>query len=63
MAMTGNDPGPLGGSFEEFLAERGVREEVYRTALERVRAWQFEATRDRAKLGKNGRAGQEDEGQ
>lgn len=50
--MTDNDPGPLGQSFEDFLTEQGIRDEVYSTALKRVLAWQFETARKNAKLGK-----------
>ena len=31
----------IGGDFDDFLREQGIREEVTATALKRVIAWQF----------------------
>lgn len=43
----------IGSSFEEFLDEQGIREEVYSEAIKRVLAWQLEAARDRQSLTKS----------
>jgi hypothetical protein len=43
---------PAGDSFESFLEEQGIRDEVYSGAIKRVIAWQFEEARKAASLGK-----------
>lgn len=35
----------IGSSFEDFLEEQGIREEVYSEAIKRVLAWQLEQAR------------------
>lgn len=42
--MTGMDAG-VGSSFEDFLEEQSIREEVYSEAIKRVLAWQLEQAR------------------
>ncbi|MFC7333901.1 helix-turn-helix domain-containing protein [Rhodocista pekingensis] len=44
--MTMNTPSdPAGGSFEDFLDDLGIREEVYGAALKEVVAWQLDQAR------------------
>jgi len=50
--MASNDSGPVGGSLEEFLAESGIRNDVYDAAIKRVLAWQMEEARKAAAITK-----------
>jgi antitoxin HicB len=52
MSMGKQNIGPAGDSFESFLEEQGIRDEVYGAAVKRVLAWQFEEARKAANLGK-----------
>ncbi|MFV3130039.1 Fis family transcriptional regulator [Niveispirillum sp. KHB5.9] len=48
---------PMGDSFESFLDELGIKEEVYGVAVKRVIAYQLEAARNGADLSKSAMAG------
>lgn len=52
MARRKRDPGPVGESFESFLEEQGIRDEVYEHALKAVLAWQLDQEMKRQKLSK-----------
>lgn len=43
----------IGSSFEDFLEEQGIREEIYSEAIKRVLAWQLEEARSRQSLTKS----------
>jgi hypothetical protein len=47
-----NEQSPLGDTFDRFLEEEGILEEVHAGAIKRVLAWQFEEARKAARLGK-----------
>jgi DNA-binding Xre family transcriptional regulator len=42
------DPGPIGSSFDDFLAEHGILEECTTHAVKAVFAWQLDETRRKA---------------
>ncbi|WP_051677178.1 helix-turn-helix domain-containing protein [Maridesulfovibrio frigidus] len=46
----------LGSSFDDFLMEEGIQEEVTRNALKRVIAWQVTQAMESAKLSKTAMA-------
>ncbi len=50
--MADTDNAPVGGTLEEFLAEIGIRDEVYEVAVKRVISWQFEEARKAQALSK-----------
>jgi len=60
MSTSDRDPGPLGGTLEDFLAEEGLAEEVYGEAVKNVLAWQFEEARKALGLSKSELAGRLD---
>ncbi len=47
------DPGPIGRSFDDFLAENGILEEVRNRAAKAVFAWQLEQARQAAGMSKS----------
>ncbi len=47
---------PLGDSFESFLDEQGIKDEIYGAAVKRVIAYQLEAARQSADLSKTSMA-------
>ncbi len=52
MARRKRDPGPIGETFESFLEEQGIRDEVYEHALKAVLAWRLGDEMRRQKLSK-----------
>src|ERR1700722_15078321 len=50
--MADIDKGPVGETLEAFLAEVGIRDEVYDAAVKRVISWQFEEARKAQALSK-----------
>ena len=51
-AMTEAEKGRVGSSFDDFLEEEGIREEVQAQALKEVLAWQLEQAMKAEKLTK-----------
>ena len=45
--------GPVGSSFEEYLAEQGTLEETTAVAVKRVLAWQLEQAMEKKQLSKS----------
>lgn len=45
--------GPVGSSFEEYLAEQGTLEETTAVAVKRVLAWQLEQAMEKKQLTKS----------
>lgn len=56
MTMSNIEHGPVGDSFESFLEEQGLKEEVYAAAIKRVIAYQLESARDAADISKTAMA-------
>ncbi len=52
MARRKRDPGPIGETFESFLEEQGIRDEVREHALKAVLAWRLGDEMRRQKLSK-----------
>jgi len=52
MVRAKRDPGPIGETFESFLDEQGIKDEVYEHALKAVLAWQLGREMRRQKLSK-----------
>lgn len=50
--MTANK-GPVGSSFEDYLAEQGTLEETTAVAVKRVLAWQLKQAMEKKQLSKN----------
>ena len=45
--------GPVGSSFEEYLAEQGILEDTTAVAVKRVLAWQLEQAMEKKQLSKS----------
>jgi hypothetical protein len=54
--MTETEKGRIGSSFDDFLDEEGIREEVHAQALKEVLAWQIEQEMKAAHLTKTAMA-------
>ncbi|MBF0307234.1 MAG: XRE family transcriptional regulator [Alphaproteobacteria bacterium] len=50
------DTSPIGSSFDDFLLEEGIHEEVTRQATKAVLAWQLDQARTARRLTKKGMA-------
>lgn len=55
-AVTQVEKGHIGSSFDDFLEEEGIREEVQAQALKEVLAWQLEQAMNTEKLTKTAMA-------
>ena len=54
--MSNDECSPLGDSFESFLENEGIRDEVYGEAIKRVIAWQLDEARKASDLSKTAMA-------
>jgi antitoxin HicB len=54
--MSNDECPPLGDSFESFLENEGIRDEVYGEAIKRVIAWQLDEARKASDLSKTAMA-------